>query len=557
MTKRRITSAVLALVMAMSSTYSLALAQESEAVYTYSNENGETITITQEQLDSEHWNVDALGDTLPIIYEKFPMRIDTFVNDLAEVSLDIEYMKKIEDMDSVTLRITDVATGTDIYNDEITNYSFYSPNLESGKQYEMHLIEVLNGETTDYGKAVSINKVSSQINEVADFSNAEDDTKILVGDTDALRAGMSTDEDGKLVINTAVAQYERVAVGDFYDYIDTMPQNKTYRLYMIDGDEQYEGFISTTSRREIYTYEASVVDLVAPCANSDIITTLDNLTYSQLKSTELLELTDASFQIFNSSNATNAYKLYEVTIPETAIAKHIEDRDVDSGFRIKITGDSQIKVRNWINKSGTVTFEQDRTSTNNNLTYTYYISQFDIPDTGGYVYLYFMVYFPQTLTGTGTINYFVKDDIGYTDDQVGSVYEIYNDANAPATLANTEYTLTDSRDIDSFKVYTGEANKVYKIEIKNRSLADQASLESGIYVNKGHEKRVVGWQFNSTGNLWYEWSVYTVPKNQDTVIYKPANDYPHVISIGHKPNSSYDAAEAYQLSYQLLTASAE
>ena len=472
MTKRRITSAVLALVMAMSSTYSLALAQESEAVYTYRNENGETLTITQEQLDAEHWNVDALGDTLPIIYEKFPMSVDTFVNDLAEVSLDIEYMKKIEDMDSVTLRITDISTGTDVYNDEITNYSFYSPNLEPGKQYEMHLIEVLNGETTDYGKAVSINKVSSQINEVADFSNAEDGTKILVGDTDVLRAGMSTDEDGKLVINTAVAQYERIAVGDFYDYIDTMPQNKTYRLYMIDGDEQYEGFISTSNRRDIYTYEASVVDLVAPCANSDIITTLDNLTYSELSNITTVDLADASYVIPNTTNYRAAYKVYEISIPSSAITNLLQNGN-NSLFGVTIKGDDKIKVRNWQNVNGTITEGTPITSSSvNSVGFSYMLDGFNYQDSGSnYVYLTYMIYFPETITGTLTFNFYPI--MGYSDDKTGSVSEAYTQTSAPTSLANTEFALTDGWDVDAFRVETTEANRVYKVELKNRSLADQ------------------------------------------------------------------------------------
>lgn len=57
---KKIISAILAATMVTACTYSAVLAEDSNIVYTYVDENGQTVNITQAELDAEHWNVDAL-----------------------------------------------------------------------------------------------------------------------------------------------------------------------------------------------------------------------------------------------------------------------------------------------------------------------------------------------------------------------------------------------------------------------------------------------------------------------------------------------------------------
>ena len=141
---KKIITLGLAAVMATSAIGINAIAADSdnEIVYSYADENNNIINITQSDLDAEHWNKEALGDTAPAIYENFPMKMTGYTNDFSELSLDIVYMKKLEDMDKVSLTITDLNDGNIVYNSLLTEESFYSPVLDEKGQYDVELTEV-------------------------------------------------------------------------------------------------------------------------------------------------------------------------------------------------------------------------------------------------------------------------------------------------------------------------------------------------------------------------------------------------------------------------------
>ena len=75
------------------------IAEEDMVVYTYQNEQGETVNVTQSEIDAGHWNVDALGDTLPMVYEDFPVDVNSVVNDFAELKLRLQYLKNLDKED--------------------------------------------------------------------------------------------------------------------------------------------------------------------------------------------------------------------------------------------------------------------------------------------------------------------------------------------------------------------------------------------------------------------------------------------------------------------------
>ena len=70
------------------------------------------------------------------------MKMTGYTNDFSELSLDIVYMKKLEDMDKVSLTITDLNDGNIVYNSLLTEESFYSPVLDEKGQYDVELTEV-------------------------------------------------------------------------------------------------------------------------------------------------------------------------------------------------------------------------------------------------------------------------------------------------------------------------------------------------------------------------------------------------------------------------------
>ena len=374
---KKLISMLLASIAIMSNVYSVTFAENSDVVYTYENESGEIVNITQKQLDDEHWNKEALGDAAPILYEEFPMQIEGYVNDFGEISLSIDYMKKIEDMDSVTLKIIDISTGLTVYNEELSQYSFYSSNLEIGKQYEIQLLEVLDGETTGYAKGVSIDKVVSEINNHIDFTSSEEN--ILIADIEDLKIGMTTNGNNQIVVDTSIAKYNSVEAKNFYNYIDVLPDNKVYRLYVNDNGKQYSGFISTNNRREIYNLEARVFNPIALCTDASVIAECDVLEFSSLRNITSIDLTDASFRKNDPSSVNSAYSVYEVSIPQNAINAYAKD-EVDASFRVKVSGNTQVRVRSWFSLNSQVSYEGVRTSSNssNSVSYTYYLSDYEL-----------------------------------------------------------------------------------------------------------------------------------------------------------------------------------
>lgn len=66
------------------------IAEDDPIVYTYTDESGQIVNITQSTVESEHWNIDALGDNSPATYENFPIIMNPFVDDFANLSLEIK-----------------------------------------------------------------------------------------------------------------------------------------------------------------------------------------------------------------------------------------------------------------------------------------------------------------------------------------------------------------------------------------------------------------------------------------------------------------------------------
>lgn len=558
MKAKKTISAILAGVMLTMGAYSFAIAEENEVIYTYLNESGNTVNITQAQLDAEHWNVDALGGEIPDIYEKFPMSITGYVNDFAEISLDIVYMKKLQDMDSVILTLTDMETENIIYNKQLTEYSFYSPKLQEGRQYELKLTEICNGLTEKYSKIIMINKSVAEMPEYVYNPSASDENVILIADIDRLKEEYTINENGTCIINTGVTSYEKVAPIQFDAYVSGLPQNKVYRVYARANDTQYAGFINTNECNVIYTYEAAVYDW------DDMYKTLaanacDSVSYADMsRNSSYLRLTDQFFRTYDNGDVSGAYRAFGITIPEDVVAKYLQD--VDEGnlddvpsFRIKVVGDSQIKMRIWQHVGSNLKELEYKTSSNNanSLTYSLPLDRFNIKSGDG-ISMYFMVYFPIAVEGMGRISY--SPVIGYEDDVTGSVYDACHNSSALAEMSNREFSLTDGWDVDTFYInYSCDDGRVYKIEYKNRGLEDQAKLDSGIYAEGSSAVYLTAVSAGMSGGTfrWSDSAVYSVAKNSDVTLYNKVGYDPDVISIQTQA-TGIKKVNKYQLSYKLM-----
>lgn len=188
--KTKLISASLSAILALSALPVMADATD-DTVYSYTDENGQLVEITQADLDEGHWNKEALGDTAPAIYEEFPMKMTGFANDFGELSLDLEYLKKLSDMDNVHFKIKDLNTDSLIYDEDLNKASFYSPQIEVGGQYEVTLSETVDNTTSNYVKVVFAEKSTETLPECI-LNPSEDDTEtVLIADIDSLQNGIS------------------------------------------------------------------------------------------------------------------------------------------------------------------------------------------------------------------------------------------------------------------------------------------------------------------------------------------------------------------------------
>lgn len=556
---KKLTTTLLCVTLLSSSAYINVMAEteNTPVVYSYIDDNNNTVNITQSDLDAGHWNKNALGETAPFIYEEFPMSVTGYVNDFAEVSLDIIYMKNLSDMQSVNLKLTDMETGTVVYNDNLTKYSFYSPVIPCGT-YELKLTETVDDETTEYVRILVVDKTEAQMPEYVTNPTADDDSRILISDIETLRASQTVNAEGQIVINSTAPRYNRVAASEFNTYCNTLSEDAIYRIYTNSDNVQYAGFLSIDNGvKDIFTYQVSTYTtdaFYAPSIASYPSSGIDDLDVAN--EAMPLGFTDRSFRLRERSDSSK-YVVYVVNVPTRYLGEDSEEDEptiTNAIFRVNITGTSRIAMRVYRESNNTFGPSWFRTLTSsNNLNNKSFDIRIDDEDTNvDYLSFYFVVYFPDEVDGYGMIS--LESVSGYDDDVTGSIYNAFMGDSAYYELPNTEFSTTDIYDVDAFCIdYWGTNNAVYKITLKNRSLAEQTELDNGNWVdNAGSPPKYLStWVVEEAGTLydWSQFSTYLIPKNTDMVIYcNPADYDEHVITVENERgglNESYN----YQLSF--------
>lgn len=515
-----------------------AFADENDAVYTLIGEDGNEIVYTQSDLDAGHWDKEMLGDVAPIIYEDFPMSISGFANDFAELSMDIVYMKKLNDMDLVHLKITDMLNDSIIYDNDLVQQSFYSPILEEYGQYEINLTETVNGETKEYTRIVLTKRKEAEMPQYVTNPSEDDTSKVLVGDIDKLKEGTTVDENGKITIDSAVADYDKVLACNFQSYCNDLAENKLYRIYAKENESQYSGYLSTYDNKiEMYDLDIDVCsweDLNAPSAQSkpsgvDIFDVMDRATS--------LTLTDSCFTLMEA-NENYKYAAYAVQVPVHALQ--------GKTIRVTLVGSSTICGQIWKEIDGEVNGTTSKTIEAVGNTEAHY--DLSIGSINNYMTLYVMVYFKQKVTGLGMIKFDVLNN-GYDDDVTGSVFETYS-RSLKTSIPNSEFAMTDAWDVDAFGMLPNKNNSVFKVTIKNRSLEDQNKLEQGEWVAGSRAKKITVWTVDDSDSVlsWWEDVVYTIPKNTDMSFYvqvSKKNDYVFTVY----ETGGQETVSKYQLEY--------
>lgn len=534
----------LAAVMATSAIGINAIAADSdnEIVYSYADENNNIINITQSDLDAEHWNKEALGDTAPAIYENFPMNMTGYSNDVAELYLDFEYMKNLKDMDSVHLEITKLSDDSLIYNEDLQQESFYSPQIFAGESYKVTLTETVDGNSKSYSKGVIANESEIDMPEYVTNPDTDDESIIMVGDIEDLKSGkISTGN--SISVDTNVAQYAHIKANEFKEYYSNLPSNKVYRIYTISNGDVYSGYMSTED--DIKFYDLTIDSCDWDSFYSPTLLSIPSYTTTDIKNNAVdARYTEYCYKLSETSNNSKC-KIFKVAMPDSFL-----NEKNPPVFRVVVKGQSKVTAKIWYSAdNGTLNSVVSRTSNNNTNTISYPLES--LYNAKKSIYFYVMVYLTDEVSGYVSVSF--EDVSGYGDDVTGSAYEAYNGASSYTSMPNTEFTMTDSWDVDTFYIdYPGTKNCTYKIELRNRSLKEQEELESGNFdsiIKGSRAKYLVLQTLTDRGNMvsTSDYAIYAVEKGVDCSVYNQVSRIgANIISIYEQKFYS-GGGEKYQL----------
>ena len=534
----------LAAVMATSAIGINAIAADSdnEIVYSYADENNNIINITQSDLDAEHWNKEALGDTAPAIYENFPMNMTGYSNDVAELYLDFEYMKNLKDMDSVHLEITKLSDDSLIYNEDLQQESFYSPQIFAGESYKVTLTETVDGNSKSYSKGVIANESEIDMPEYVTNPDTDDESIIMVGDIEDLKSGkISTGN--SISVDTNVAQYAHIKANEFKEYYSNLPSNKVYRIYTISNGDVYSGYMSTED--DIKFYDLTIDSCDWDSFYSPTLLSIPSYTTTDIKNNAVdARYTEYCYKLSETSNNSKC-KIFKVAMPDSFL-----NEKNPPVFRVVVKGQSKVTAKIWYSAdNGTLNSVVSRTSNNNTNTISYPLES--LYNAKKSIYFYVMVYLTDEVSGYVSVSF--EDVSGYGDDVTGSAYEAYNGVSSYTSMPNTEFTMTDSWDVDTFYIdYPGTKNCTYKIELRNRSLKEQEELESGNFdsiIKGSRAKYLVLQTLTDRGNMvsTSDYAIYAVEKGVDCSVYNQVSRTgANIISIYEQKFYS-GGGEKYQL----------
>lgn len=534
----------LAAVMATSAIGINAIAADSdnEIVYSYADENNNIINITQSDLDAEHWNKEALGDTAPAIYENFPMNMTGYSNDVAELYLDFEYMKNLKDMDSVHVEITKLSDDSLIYNEDLQQESFYSPQIFAGESYKVTLTETVDGNSKSYSKGVIANESEIDMPEYVTNPDTDDESIIMVGDIEDLKSGkISTGN--SISVDTNVAQYAHIKANEFKEYYSNLPSNKVYRIYTISNGDVYSGYMSTED--DIKFYDLTIDSCDWDSFYSPTLLSIPSYTTTDIKNNAVdARYTEYCYKLSETSNNSKC-KIFKVAMPDSFL-----NEKNPPVFRVVVKGQSKVTAKIWYSAdNGTLNSVVSRTSNNNTNTISYPLES--LYNAKKSIYFYVMVYLTDEVSGYVSVSF--EDGSGYGDDVTGSAYEAYNGASSYTSMPNTEFTMTDSWDVDTFYIdYPGTKNCTYKIELRNRSLKEQEELESGNFdsiIKGSRAKYLVLQTLTDRGNMvsTSDYAIYAVEKGVDCSVYNQVSRTgANIISIYEQKFYS-GGGEKYQL----------
>ncbi len=294
-----------------------------EIVYQVMDARTQEVTTTyQSDIDAGHWNVAALGEDSPVIFEEFPMRSTSSVNDYAELTVTFEYLKTLLDNDSATFTVTNRQTNEEyLFADLKDNHLVELANLPVGNTYTVTLTETFDGESVTYARVMEIeNKCASMPKNVSLTAVGETEgvQATVVEVTEMNKADMESyiTEDGREITVLKERASATITPAELPAYYQTLPANRLYKVSASSGDDYartFSGFISTYPGDDGYgIYEPGFSLIKEEDYNDSGIATFSLAQPASLSSRAFFTKDEI---IDNANNYTNMFDA-EITVAE-------------------------------------------------------------------------------------------------------------------------------------------------------------------------------------------------------------------------------------------------
>lgn len=488
-TKRMIT-AVLSAAMVLSAVPVMAETDAVDTVvYSYTDENGTQVDITQAELDAGFWNTETLGDVAPDIYEDFPAKISSYANEFTDLTIYVDYLKSLDGENSATLEVTNIFTDEVVYTDDLTDGGAMLNNAVMNTHYKFTISETIDGEETEYNKAVMTSLKEAEMPEYVTADSTESETIVLVGNIEDLRASLKTDENGDQYYDTDMPRYTQVKACDFNDYVAELDHSNIYRVYTSDGSG-YSGFIMDNSGT-IWNPSITVVTWdeycnPAPSVTADDVDVSASAILSASSSITFWGYRDACFKHTDGSTPASQIVVGAYVLPErengdggtedSNIIFSAESNRSDLTWQIWYSTPSTSNNGIYSGYGTPQRLKSARTSDSGTINFSFLRSAYPNANLNAGTKLYFVVNFPSNTSAKIYMSCrsadwnIDSDDANKTGSDISFNFmrNAYESSLSQATLTETLYTIKNPDDVDAFYVNDEGETRSYKLYVENR-----------------------------------------------------------------------------------------
>ena len=352
-----------------------------EVVYQVSDmTTGELITTYQSDIDMGHWNVEALGEDSPHIFEEFPVKISSSVDYYGNLSISFLYLKKGQEATTAVFEAKDKQSGETYYSADLTeNPKAVLENIPMDKVFDITLTENFGGDDVVYSRVLTTKNKRASMPLNVDITGVSSVEGVLAESVTIVELDINDeetfiDEDG--IEQTIVKKRESNTMlpNELPEYYNELPENKMYKVFATAGSEAagktYDGFISTyPGGAEQGIYEPSFT------------------TYTQERYEELLNQPQMASLYSINGSSPNGYTESDITTNSNAY-NQMDDRSITTShytdffvvsfmipettpYSVEVISNEYVEMEIWLEETeGDVNY-LDYENGNAGLTYTF------------------------------------------------------------------------------------------------------------------------------------------------------------------------------------------